>query len=94
MGSVDVKSLYPSLGHEFVKQQLEPMYEAWEEKTLPTAGFMCLLDICLKYNIIQFNDESFVQVDGTAIGTPPGPEIANCAMIIFDLAIVALLKNN
>ena len=78
MGSVAVKKLYPSLGRNFIKEQIRPMFDNWEEKTLPTAGFMSLLDICLKYNIIQFDNESYVQVDGTAIGTQPGPEIANC----------------
>ena len=51
-----------------------------ENITIPPDFIIRLLELVLKYNIFEFNQELFVQMIGTAMGTRPAPSYANIFM--------------
>ena len=62
---------------------IEAVREALLERNhpdIPTDFLIRLLEIILKYNIFEFNDELFLQIIGTAMGTRPAVSYANIFM--------------
>ncbi len=48
------------------------------------ASIVGLLNIVLNCNNFQFNDENFLQIGGTAMGTKVAPSLANVFMADFE----------
>ena len=96
--SMDVSAVYTNIpqseGIECVREALNEV----KNKKIPTEFIIRLLDITLKENIFEFNEELFKQIIGTAMGSKPAPSYANLFMarridnIIF--AIIKLFENN
>ena len=51
-----------------------------DDKKVPSEFIIKLLDLVLKNNIFEFNEELFIQLIGTAMGTRPAPSYANIFM--------------
>ena len=78
--TVDVCSLYTNLD---MTEGLEACREALEDrndKKVHTDFIIKLLEIILKYNIFEFNEEMFIQMIGTAMGAVPAVSYANITM--------------
>ena len=78
--TLDVSSLYTNIdtdeGLAIVVEELEKT-----GRNRPSAKTLtCLLEKVLKLNNFTFNDENFIQVKGTAMGTRPAPNFANIYM--------------
>ena len=77
---MDVSALYTNIpqseGVECVEEELNKR----TNPKVPTGFLTRLLEIILKYNIFEFNQELYQQVIGTAMGTRPAPPYANIFM--------------
>ena len=78
--TLDVSSLYTNIdtdeGLAIVEEELEKT-----GRNRPSAKTLtCLLEKVLKLNNFTFNDENFIQVKGTAMGTRAAPNFANIYM--------------
>ena len=73
---MDVKSLYPSIpkidGLEACKEALDNR----TDKSIATTAVMKMLETVLDNNIFQFNNDNYIQVDGTAIWSRLGRNYA------------------
>ena len=80
LATIDVSALYTNIPQE---EGMECVKEALEERDnieVPTDFIIRLLEIILKYNIFEFNNELYQQLIGTAMGTRPAPPYANIFM--------------
>ena len=78
--TMDIKALYPSVPQ---KEGLEACREALEKrknKEIPTSALMEMLELVLQNNNFSFNNKNYVQIDGTAIGSPLGRNFAGTYM--------------
>ena len=78
--SIDVSALYTNIPQD---QGVEAVREALlerESSEVPTDFIIRLLEIILKYNIFEFNDELYLQLIGTSMGTRPAVSYANIFM--------------
>ena len=67
--TLDVESMYTNIDHD---KGLEAVQNAFEEheKTPKFFAIMKLLELSLKRNDFEFNNENFLQLTGTALGSP------------------------
>ena len=88
--TADVKSLYPSIpiddGITTIKQILQRHQQqmGWTDKFVNTT--IHLLSFVLKNNICEFQNEHYLQLEGTAMGTPCAPTFANLYLTKHDTA--------
>ena len=83
--TLDVVSLYPSIPHKegvfasefFLNQRVDPQ--------IPTSFLILLINFVLTHNNFVFNDENYIQLNGTAMGTKMGPGYACLFMGKFEL---------
>ena len=53
-----------------------------------------LILLCTKNVHFTFNDETFTQVDGVAMGSPLAPILANIFMVELERNLIPILKDN
>ena len=86
--TLDVSSLYTNIdideGLTVVQEEL--IKTNWS-KPLPQT-LTCLLEKVLRLNNFTFNDEQFIQIQGTAMGTRVAPNFANVCMGRFQETFV------
>ena len=90
--TMDVKSLYPSIPRT---ESLEACYEALENRTnkdIPTEAVLTLIKTVLENNVFQFNNQNFIQVDGTAIGSKLGKNLASTYMGVWEKELLQTSK--
>ena len=78
--TVDVTGLFTNIPQD---EGLDSVFEALEErdnKNIPSGYITRLLEIVLKNNIFEFNNELYIQLIGTAMGSRPAPPYANIFM--------------
>lgn len=78
--TLDVTSLYTNIPHD---EGIEACRKVWDSRAIkspPTESLVNLLSLVLKRNNFVFNDEHFLQVNGTAMGTRVAPSYANIFM--------------
>ena len=81
--SIDVSSLYTNIPHEDgIRACIKALNECPDPDPLtpPLRIIEEMLSIVLKNNVIEFNDEFFLQKQGTAMGTKMAPAYANLFM--------------
>ena len=66
--------------------------ETQKDKSVPDFFILQLLDLLLKYNIFEFDDELYQQLVGTAIGNRAASNIAEFSMRFMDDDIASKLK--
>lgn len=74
--TMDVKALYPNVPK---KEALEACQEALQNRSnqdIPTEAVMQMLNTVLDNNIFEFEDNHYLQKDGTAIGSKLGKNFA------------------
>jgi hypothetical protein len=81
--AADVKSLYPSIP---IQQAIKMIIEYLRPKTNPITLIWIdkLLQLVLFNNIIVFNNEYYLQTQGTAMGTPCAPQFATLFLAILE----------
>ena len=81
--TVDVKSLYTCIPHkDGIDACREALYSTKEDNpNRPDADVLiCLLEVVLRNNTFEFNNEYYKQIQGTAMGTKLAPAYANLLM--------------
>ncbi|KAL8598101.1 hypothetical protein ACOMHN_030387 [Nucella lapillus] len=80
--TIDVVALYPSIPQEEVPVALRDMLANEDPcSPIPPIGTLLpIVDHVLQNNIFEFDGQLFQQIQGTAMGTPMAPAIANLYM--------------
>ena len=85
--SADVKNLYPSIP---ITYGLKAVRSVLNTHRIPDVDFIIdLLAWVLNNNYIQFNNQTYLQVSGTAMGTPCAPPYANIVLYYLEYNLVA-----
>ena len=99
LASIDVSSLYTNIPHEDGKQSIlyylraNPDTYTQPEQPLPEV-LAELTEIVLKNNVFKFNNDYYLQIQGTAMGTKMAPAYANLFMGKFEEKLNELGKPN
>ena len=85
LASIDVSSLYTNIPHndgiQNVLHYLKNNPDSYTQPEQPTPEVLAeLIDIVLKNNVFEFNNEYYLQIQGTAMGTKMAPAYANLFM--------------
>ena len=76
IGTLDVTSLYTNIPHEEGLESNKRYLNLRSDLVIPTDFLITLMDFVLKNNNFTFNDEHFLQTQGTAMGTKMAPSYA------------------
>jgi hypothetical protein len=86
----DVRSLYPSIPIEFGIKAVKYLLTSYN---MPDIEFhIALLTWVLTNNYFSFDNEYYVQIEGTAMGTPVAVEYANTVMYYIEHTIIDQYK--
>ena len=89
--TVDVKSLYTNIPND---EGIQACYEAWKTQELthpqhpPAEVLRHLLELVLKLNTLEFNEQFYLQTFGTAMGSRLAPAYANTFMGSLEKSIL------
>ena len=75
--TMDVSALYTNIPQDEGVECVREVLDERDVQNIPTGFLTRLLEIVLKYNIFEFNQELFQQLIGTAMGTRAAPPYAN-----------------
>ena len=78
--TMDVSALYTNIPQDEGIKCAQEALEKRNDKSVPTDFIIRLLELVLKLNIFEFDNELFLQLIGTAMGTRPAPAYANLFM--------------
>jgi hypothetical protein len=88
--SADVRSLYPSIPHEYGLKAVKSVLE-WFNFDIYKVDFVIdLLHWVLTSNYLTFNEEVYHQISGTAMGTPVAVCYANIVLYYLEQSCLAL----
>ena len=97
--SIDVSSLYTNIPHEEGIQNVlhfltnhEECYKHPEQSNPEILGE--LMNLVLKNNVFEFNDQFYLQKQGTAMGTKMAPAYANLFMGKLEEHLLHLAQNH
>lgn len=82
--TIDVVAMYPSIPKDLGLKAAKEALNQREIKKPSTENLLKCLQICLKYNTFEFNNNHFKQIQGTAIGPKMSPSYACLAMGLVD----------
>ena len=77
---MDVTGLYTNIDQNSGIEACREVLEASDNSDDLNCFILELLELVLKNNIFEFNEELFKQVIGTAMGCKPAPDYANIFM--------------
>ncbi|XP_066923228.1 uncharacterized protein [Clytia hemisphaerica] len=96
MVTFDVVGLFTNvpLDHT-IKNIITRIYDKGEIKTdIPREDMTLLLEMCTKNVHFTFNNQTYQQIDGVAMGSPLGPVIAGIFMVELETNIVPKMSDN
>ena len=82
--TMDVSSLYTNIPQDEGLEIAEDELNTRTDQRVPSSFISRLLEICLKYNIFEFDKQMYLQKIGTAMGIKPAPAYANLFMAARD----------
>ena len=82
--TMDVSSMYTNIDHQSGLTAVRKAFENNPDPTRPDQHILELLELSLKNNDFQFNNETFLQIKGTAMGKKFAPSYANIFMAYFE----------
>jgi hypothetical protein len=88
--TMDVKALYPSIP---IQETLEACREALDNRKqpdIPTDAIMEMVKMVLENNTFSFNDQNYIQTDGTAIGSKLGKNLACTYMGVWEKVLLQM----
>lgn len=78
--TIDVDSLYTNISTPLGLDKIKSIFSKYPDSTRPDTELLQLLTICLNNNDFSFNNQHFLQVNGTAMGQRYAPSYANLYM--------------
>ena len=90
--TIDVVGLYTNIDQNEGIQKMTSALERREDKTIPTNFLIKLLNLVLKGNIFEFNNQLYLQLIGTAMGSAMAPSYATLFMEDIDLKVKNLAR--
>ena len=75
--AIDIKSMYSNIPLQEGLDAFEEVLEAREDKTIPTEFVMKLVKLVMMKNIFTFNNQHWLQLLGTSMGSRVSPSWAN-----------------
>jgi hypothetical protein len=82
--TADINSLYTVMSHDLTISSVKSILQKYPDQNRPDEYIVELLDIMLKNNDFNFNDETFLQTCGCPMGKVIGPAAANIYLLEFD----------
>ena len=82
--TLDVSSLYTNIPHNEGTNACERFLRTSSHKTIPTSTLCDLIRMILTMNNFSFNDNHYLQIHGTAMGTKMAPSYANLFLGFFE----------
>lgn len=85
LATLDVKSLYTNIPQNEGKQyNLDAMLQLYDQSLpLPINKLKQMFEFVLKGNFLEFNNQTYLQIHGTSMGTPMEPNFANIRTNFF-----------
>jgi hypothetical protein len=80
----DVTALYTNMKHDRIMSTVRAALVANPTANRPDENLLRLLDYTLRSNDFTFNDETYLQICGTAMGKDYAPSLADLYLIEFD----------
>ena len=87
--TLDVTSLYTNIPHKDGLEALKTRLEGDPQRRAPTKLILKLAQLVLENNVIEFDEQLFLQLMGTAMGTKMAPNYANIFMGEFEKQAIA-----
>ena len=91
--SFDVKNLFTQVRIDealgVTEERLTSDQSLTERTSIPSPQLVELVELCLRSSYFQFEDSFYEQADGTAMGSPPSPVIANLYMESLEEAVIS-----
>lgn len=75
--TIDTDSLYTNISSELGLRAVEQTFRKYPDSNRPDSHILQLLEINLSRNDFEFNDQIYLQVQGTAMGKKFAPAYAN-----------------
>lgn len=82
--TADITSLYTNMKINLTLDAVRKQFNKFPDPNRPDRIILQLLNIILNRNDFQFNDKTFLQTCGTAMGLSSAPHLANIFLIEFD----------
>ena len=94
MISFDIKSLFTCIPTEEVLNFIERKIDTGNIVTqIPKENFMKLLEVCVKNNVFEFENQFFKQKRGLSMGSPLSPVLANLFMEFVESNLLPNIPN-
>ena len=92
--TIEIVGLYPNIPHSEGLTSLGRFLELRDNKQISIDTLIELAEVVLKHNIFEFDEKTFKQVRGTAIGANFAPPYAILFMADLEAKFSMLLKKN
>ena len=89
--TLDVSSLYTNIPHNQGIDACRNLLDTRSNKHIPTETLCDLLRMILALNKFTFNQQHYLQIHGTAMGTKMAPSFANLFLGMFELNALTIL---
>ena len=89
--TLDVSSLYTNIPHNQGIDACRNPLDTRSNKHIPTETLCDLLRMILTLNKFMFNQQHYLQIHGTAMGTKMAPSFANLFLGMFELNALTIL---
>jgi len=83
----DITSLYTNMNLNRTLATVKQIFSTYPDQTRPDEQLLNLLEITLKNNDFTFNNQTYLQTCGIAMGKKYAPSLANIYLINFDLIL-------
>ena len=88
--TADATSMYTNIKTDIALIEIAQYIHQRERRfsSIPAAALIKALALIMKNNVFQFGDTYWLQLNGTAMGTPPAPSYANLFFAIHENRII------
>ena len=94
LATLDVSSLYTNIPHNEGINACDHFLRSSSHNTIPTGTLCDLIRMILTMNNFSFNDNHYLQIHGTAMGTKMAPSYANLFLGYFEANVWKLSYSN
>ena len=86
--TIDVESMFTNIDADMGLKAIKKAFNDNPDPSRPDKHILSLLEICLKNNDFEFNNETYLQISGTSMGKPFGPNFCDVTMAKFECDVL------